>query len=237
MSYQALILAAGASKSQNFKFEKCKFQVRQSQTLLEVSLNSFSGALRKIVALNPSDFRYFEKNTFGDSTILHSISRPTQGALATTGMCLDFLTDDVPTVIAAVDGICNGITEEFLKKMIADDADGGVVIFPSVNPVYSYVRVSHGFPIEFAEKIRISDTATAGVFYFKNKRLLLESIEWAIMNQIKYEESYYLSSAMNKFIFEGKKVVLFETNEDNYYRFSTEDEAKISRDRMEINFG
>jgi hypothetical protein len=42
---------------------------------------------------------------------------------------------------------------------------------------------------------------------------------------------------MNKFIFEGKKVVLFETNEDNYYRFSTEDEAKISRDRMEINFG
>jgi hypothetical protein len=152
-------------------------------------------------------------------------------------MCLDFLTDDFPIVIAAVDGICNGITEEFLKKMIANDADGGVVIFPSVNPVYSYVRVSHGFPIEFAEKLRISDTATAGVFYFKNKRLLLESIEWAILNQTKYDEVYYLSSAMNKFIVEGKKVILFETSEENYFRFSTEKEAIISRARIEENFG
>ena len=142
------------------------------------------------------------------------------------------LLDDIPIVISAVDGICIGILDRFLKKMSESDADGGAVVFPSLGPDYSYVRISKGSPIEFAEKIRIGDLATAGIFYFKNKRLLTDSILWAILNQVRYEEKYYLSSAMNKFIFENKKVALLQISEDNYFRFSTEKEAIDSRARI-----
>ena len=186
-----------------------------------------------MVALNSNDFDNFKSEDFTKNVKLVCISKPTQGALATTGMCLDLLSEDTPIVISAVDGICLGIMVSFFEKMLNENADGGAVVFPSENPNYSYVRISHGVPIEFAEKIRISEIATAGIFYFKSKKLLMDSILWAILNQVKHNDVYYLSSAMNKFIFEGKKVALYEIAEDNYLRFSTAIEAEKSRIRME----
>jgi hypothetical protein len=213
-------------------FRKCEFLYNGKETLLQYSINNFSSARRTIVALNSIDYDFFRNHSFSGSVILLNIARPTQGALATAGICLDLLLDDIPIVISAVDGICIGILDQFLKKMSESDADGGAVVFPSLGSDYSYVRISKGSPIEFAEKIRIGDLATAGIFYFKNKKLLTDSILWAILNQIRYEEKYYLSSAMNKFIFENKKVALFQISEDNYFRFSTEKEAIDSRARI-----
>ena len=232
MIYQSLILAAGAARKPNGDYRKCNFLVDEKVTLLEFSIDTFSSAQKTIIALNPSDFSFYENHAAIGTSTLVNIAKPTQGALATSGMCLDSLADDLPVVISAVDGICLGIIEDFLTKMTETEADGGVVIFPSLNPNYSYVRISQGFPIEFAEKVRIGQFATAGIFYFKNKALLTESILWAILNQVKHEDNYYLSSAMNKFVFEGKRVVLFETTEGNYFRFSTEEEASDSRERL-----
>jgi hypothetical protein len=232
MAYQSIVLAAGSSKPANLNFRKCEFLYNGKETLLQYSINNFSSARRTIVALNSIDYDFFRNHSFSGSAILLNIARPTQGALATAGICLDLLLDDIPIVISAVDGICIGILDQFLKKMSESDADGGAVVFPSLGSDYSYVRISKGSPIEFAEKIRIGDLATAGIFYFKNKKLLTDSILWAILNQIRYEEKYYLSSAMNKFIFENKKVALFQISEDNYFRFSTEKEAIDSRARI-----
>ena len=237
MIFQTIILAAGLPKSPESNFSKCNFPVDETRILLEFAIDKFKTSNKIIVALNNSDYKYFKDHSFQASPSLVNISRPTQGALATAGMCLDLLADNTPIVISAVDGVCIGIIEDFLHRMSESDADGGAIIFPSINPGYSYVRLSHSYPVEFAEKVRISEFATAGVFYFKNKVLLSDSILWAILNQIKHEDVYYLSSAMNKFIFEGKKVVLFETAEDNYFRFSTENEAIASRDRLEKRIG
>jgi len=237
MTYQSIILGAGAPKNLNSDFRKCNFLIDGNKTLLEFSINSFISAHKTIVALNPFDYHYFEQANLVGSPVLLNISKPTQGALATSGMCLDLLSENLPIIVSAVDGICIGVIEPFLRKMLENDADGGVVVFPSINLNYSYVRSSHGFPIEFAEKSRIGELATAGIFYFKNKQLLVDSILWAILKQIKHKDTYYLSAAMNKFIFEGKRVILFETTEGNYYRFSTEDEAANSRDRLKVNYG
>jgi len=234
MLFQSIVLAAGNPESD---YRKCNFQIDENCNLLEFAARAFASAKNSVIALNPYDYEYFIHQKLDGSPNLVNIVRPTQGALATSGMCLDFLAEDLPIVVSAIDGICLGIMENFLVKMSELDADGGVVIFPSENSNYSYVRISHGIPIEFAEKVRIGEKATAGIFYFKNKTLLLEAIEWAILNQVKYDNIYYLSSAMNKFVFEGKSVGLFETSEDNYYRFSTKDAALESRDRMRKSFG
>ena len=232
MIYQSIILAAGGSKPDNANFRKCNFLYNSKETLLDFSFQNFSSAERSIIALNSTDFDLFRNHSFVGSPILLNIARPTQGALATVGMCLDLLVEGLPIVISAVDGICIGIIDKFLEEMSENDADGGAVVFPSENPNYSYVRISNSYPIEFAEKIRIGELATAGIFYFKNKKLLTESILWAILNQVRHEDKYYLSSAMNKFIFENKKVSLLQISEDNYFRFSTEKEAIDSRARL-----
>jgi hypothetical protein len=47
-----------------------------------------------------------------------------------------------------------------------------------------------------------------------------------------FEGTYYFSGAMNKLIYEDRKVSLFKINELDYYRFATENEATDSRKRL-----
>jgi hypothetical protein len=94
------------------------------------------------------------------------------------------------------------------------------------------VRVNRDSPIEFAEKRKIGEFASAGIYYFKNKKLLEDSILWAILNQVKLNNLFYFSSVMNKLVFENRKIMLFKIIEEEYFRFATEKEALVSRKRF-----
>lgn len=232
MKHQSIILAAGPATVDDPEFKKSRFSVDSQKTLLDLSLGVYRSSYKIVVAVNPEDYEFFMSNELGESSHLLNITHPTQGSLPTAGMCLDLIANDMPILISAIDGLCFGIIEHFLFEMRRSKADGGVIVFPSKKLNYSYVRVSQSIPIEFAEKIRIGELATSGIYFFRDKALLIESIQWAILNQISYKNNYYLSSAMNRLIFENKKVVLFNTTEENYYRFSSKKEALESADRM-----
>jgi len=235
MTYQSLILGASGRNNSESRFNKCQFQVRSELNLVNAAIGTNQFANNVVIALDPEDYKLSEFYKVGDKTLLIEIKNKTKGALATSGLCLDLLNDEMPIVIQSVDGLCFNLIHDFVYEMQKSDSDGGVVVFPSINSKYSYVRVSGNTPIEFAEKQLIGKFATAGIFYFKNKELLIESILWAILYQIRYMDNYYLSSAMNKFIFEGKKVSLFKISEESYYRFATENEALDSRERLRNN--
>jgi len=232
LKYQSIILGAGPATAADPGFKKTRFRVDSKGTLLELSLGVYKSSHKIVVALNPDDYEFFISNELAGSSQLLNVTHPTQGALPTSGMCLDLISNDIPILISAIDGLCFGIIEHFLSEMQNTKADGGVIVFPSKKLNYSYVRVSQSIPIEFAEKVRIGDLATSGIYFFRDKALLIESIQWAILNQISYKNNYYLSAAMNRLIFENRKVVLFNTTEENYYRFSSKKEALESVDRM-----
>ncbi len=236
MTYQSLILAAGELASNEKAFYKCRTIVRANESLLEVCLDVFAASKRIIIAVNPGDYEFFTGKNLARNSQLVEITYPTQGALATAGMCIDHLENDVPIIVSAVDGVCFNVIDNFFTTMQKSEADGGVIVFPSDKVNYSYVRVNQSIPIEFAEKSRIGVLATAGIYYFKNRETLVDAILWAILNQVRYGGVYYFSSAMNKLIAEGMKVELFEVNEIDYYRFSTESESgrSILRLRGEI---
>ena len=230
MSYQSLILGAGNSNSVGVsEFQKCKFLVDGKKTLLDFSISNQGSASQIVVALDPQDYHFFKSESLPESVRLLPISRPTQGALATAGMCLDSLSDLTPIIVSAIDGICPKYVDDFYRSMMGANSDGGAVVFSSDHPNYCYVRISNDSPIEFAEKRKIGNLASAGIYYFKNKRLLEESILWAILNQAKFNGRYYFSSALNKLIFDDKVISLFRIRENEYLRFSTESEAIASR--------
>ena len=235
MKYQSIVLAAGPPKTDDESFLKCRFPEMNTMSLLELSVEILKSSQKIIIAVNPDDYDFFHKKELKNNVKLLSITHSTQGALPTSGMCLDLIDDDIPILISAVDGLCFDLIEKFLIEMEITEADGGVIVFPSQNPDYSYVRVSQSSPIEFAEKVRIGELATSGIYFFRNKKLLVDSIQWAILNRVSYENNYYLSSTMNKLIFENKRVVLFQTTEEYYFRFSTREEAMKSLDRIKVN--
>ena len=234
MKYQSIILAAGPATADNPDFKKSRFRVDSKETLLELSLDVYKSSDKIVVAVNPDDYKFFISKKLVESPCLLNVTHPTQGSLPTSGMCLDLIANDMPILISAIDGLCFDIIEDFLFEMQRTKADGGVIVFPSKKLNYSYVRVSQSVPIEFAEKIRIGELATSGIYFFRDKHLLIESIQWAILNQISYKNNYYLSAAMNRLIFKNRKVVLFKTAEENYYRFSSEGEAMESVNRMRV---
>ena len=233
MTYQALILGAGiTTNSHESKFQKSRFLADGVKSLLEFSASSFHSASNLIVSLNPEDFKYFSGEPLDSTIKLISILHPTQGALATAGMCLDLLVHDTPIIVAAIDGVCSKSIDGFYNAMSESNADGGVIVFPSNNLNYCYVRVSKDSPIEFAEKRKIGEFASAGIYYFKNKKLLEDSILWAILNQVKLNNLFYFSSVMNKLVFENREIMLFKIIEEEYFRFATEKEAFASRKRF-----
>ena len=232
MIFQAVILAACESTSTESRFQKCRTPISGDKSLLEVCVETYRSSKNIVVAVNSDDYQHFIPMYIADRIQLVNISHLTEGALATSGMCLDMLDDETPIVVSAVDGICFKIVDKFVAAMHYSAADGGVIVFPSENQKYSYVRVNHSIPIEFAEKVRIGELASSGIYYFRNKRILIDAILWAILNQVRFEDTYYFSSAMNKLIVEGLNVELFQVEESDYFRFSTPAEAERSINRM-----
>lgn len=232
MKYQTVILAAGAGTLSPNDFNKCLFEISERKSLFEFALEIYSKSKLTVVALNSYDYKSFEAQTLPKDVRLLEVARETNGALATAGLCLDLLDDDLPIVLSAIDGLCPTKIESFVQTMNKEDSDGGVIVFKSNNANYSYVSVFEGKPVELAEKRRISHLATAGIFYFRNKTLLLNSINWTILNKVDFNGKFYLSAALNKLIFENMKVSLFEVNDSDYYRFSTNSEAIESLTRM-----
>ena len=230
MSFQSLILGARSPSIEGVAdFGKCRFLVDGEKSLADFSIANQGSASHVVVALDSQDYDFFNIGPLPDRVRLLRISRPTQGALATAGMCLDALSDGSPIVVSAIDGICPNYIDDFYRSMLESNSDGGAVVFSSNRSDYCYVRISNGNPIEFAEKRKIGELASAGIYYFKNKGLLEESILWAILNQAKFNGQYYFSSALNKLIFDNKTISLFKVNENEYLRFSTELEAIASR--------
>lgn len=235
MIFQQVILAAGKEKARTNGFDRCKFQINQELTLMDLAVQNSRGAQKVCIALNPEEYEFFSKKSFPEHIKFVKVLNQTKGALATTALCLDELSENLPIVISAVDGICPDLVLPFLEQMRVEKSDGGAIVFDSRNPSYSYVRMGSSKPIEFAEKKLVGNLASSGVYYFQNKALLIESIIWSILNEIMYEGTYYFSGAMNKLIYEDRKVSLFKIDEIDFFRFSTEKEALASRERLMRN--
>lgn len=235
--FQTVILAAGSNTFLNSEISKTKILApltNQGSTLFEESLIEYHGASNTVCAVNPEDFDFAKDVAVKYRNVtIKPILQSTRGALVTLAICLEDLNPKLPIVVTSVDGLVKNTVNQFAHFMFHANFDGGAMIMNSKNPELSYVMQVDGTPIEFAEKKVISNFATTGVFYFSNVELVKKAIEWVLLSKTELNGMYYISSALNRFIFDNKKVGLYEVNPDQYLRFSTPAEYKISRNLYE----
>jgi hypothetical protein len=201
-------------------------------SLLDLAFQTYGSDYRTIIALpheyDELAFGYREKKC----VIFRKFTTATFGALSTLGLLLNEIPPDLAILVTPVDGHVSSPIKEFVSQMHEGGYDAGVVIFESTNPKFSYVRIHDGLAIEVAEKVRISTSATAGIFYFRDKRTLIDCIKWAMLNDIQTNGQFYIAPSLNYLITQKRSIGIYEVNADQYYRFSTIDEAKSSFDRM-----
>jgi len=115
-----------------------------------------------------------EERNFNTSKILKIINPdssiiitngPTAGAAATCLLAIDKINNEDELVIVAGDQLITSKLEEALQNFRLRDLDGGIVVFKSIHPKWSYVLTSNDDNVQLVqEKQVISNKATAGFY-------------------------------------------------------------------------
>jgi hypothetical protein len=208
--FQHVILAAPeisilASKQDNF-FSSIKRQE-----------SNYPSSTKTIIVIRKG-FLDEGKYSLEETSSFLTIERKTKGALATLGLCLDAIDAKLPIIVSPFDGFIGISEKDFLSAMESSSCEAGLVAFESTNPKYSYVKMIQNEAVEIAEKSVISSLATSGTFYFKDKEILIECIQWAILNRVTFKDDYFIAPSLNSVIMNGSKLGIYEIDENLYTR-------------------
>ena len=107
----------------------------------------------------------------------------TAGAIASALLPYDRIDDSCAIALLPTNSLVeHKYLSAFMDEMYGSVYDAGVLLVESDNTNFSYVRMFESKIIEFVEKTVVGNLATTGVFFFRNKRVLLECARWAFVN-------------------------------------------------------
>jgi len=136
----------------------------------------------------------------------------TEGAACTALLAKEHINNDNPLFFANSDQFVEWDSNEFFYKMNENDADGGIPVFHSTHPKWSFAKLDEdGFVTEVQEKNPISDLATIGFYYWKHGSDFVKYAEEMIEQDIRVNNEFYVCPVYNNAIKAGLKVRTFDT--------------------------
>lgn len=152
---------------------------------------------------------YYLLNAITPNCNIVQVNGITEGAAATALLAKSYLDNDHPLIIANSDQILEWNSRSFLFNMYKVNADGGIVIFNSTHPKWSYAKCTEdGLVLEVAEKKVISDIATAGVYYWKKGSDFIKYAEQMINKNIRTNNEFYICPVYNEAIQDNKNIYI-----------------------------
>jgi len=97
-------------------------------------------------------------------------------------------------------------------KSIVDDfrgrkLDAGVVVFPSIHPRYSYVRLDENeLVVEATEKNPISNHATVGFYWFASGKSFVRAAQNLIRKDARVNGNFYICPTFNELVLEHLRI-------------------------------
>lgn len=162
----------------------------------------------------------------GDSKIeIVNPDQKTSGAIASALLPYDRIDDSSAIALVPTNSlVAHDSLLEFMQAMLSSEHDAGVLLVESQNPNFSYVRMFEGKIIEFVEKKVVGNFATTGVFFFRNKDVLLNCARWALVNNQSTNNHYYVAPSLNYLLTSGRSIGYRVLTLDQYQHssFSTE---------------
>ena len=103
-----------------------------------------------------------------------------------------------------------------------EDEDGVIFTFKASGNKYSYAKSEDGLVTEVAEKVQISDDATAGAYYWRKGSFFVEAAKEMINKDITTNGEFYVAPVYNEML--DKKVVIRPVND--VYHLGTPEELQ-----------
>lgn len=155
------------------------------------------------------------------------ITKLTEGA-ALSVLCAEALVHDSDAVVVVnSDNIILGDdVAKFVELAEREGVDGSILTFKVDSGPWSYARVRYNRVVQVAEKIAISDNATAGVYYFKSWRILRTAVCRMVAANDRFNGEFYLAPAYNYMIGAGMTVTNFTTQKQNFVSLGTPEDLE-----------
>jgi len=149
---------------------------------------------------------------------LFSIQNETAGAACTALLSSGLIDNSEELLILNSDDWADvshaNVVSHFNKKKL----DAGTVVFESIHPRYSYVRIdNNGLVTEAAEKNPISNNATAGIYWYARGSDFVKSAKNSIRKGADFNGRYYICPCFNEMILEQMKIESFKIDSDFYH--------------------
>lgn len=161
----------------------------------------------------------FELNCLDNSQEI-TVVKPqasTRGALATAMLAIDYMSEINPIVLIPTNShLKKEVFFDFVDQMIQDQKTAGTMCVRSTNPLFSYIRVFDEKVIEVVEKKVVSNLATTGIFFFRNRNILLESAKWSFVNNQTTNSNFFIAPCLNYAISKGFDIGYHVAEEREY---------------------
>jgi NDP-sugar pyrophosphorylase family protein len=150
---------------------------------------------------------------FDERAICITIPRVTEGQLCTVMEAQEFLSSEESVIIAASDTYTKSNLKEDLS-FLPEDAAGLISVADLSGEQWSFARTDeNGLVIEVAEKKRISDHASTGIYYFSSGLDLINFGQNLIESGERTRGEFYIIPVFQKMINTGKKIYISKASE------------------------
>ena len=199
--------------------------IEKSLTRIQELLNEYAGIYSKAVIVSKFDILQKFKSEMFVNLVYPKI---TSGAMCTALLAIDYMNINEPIIISGSNSLLKNELPSSIDYFIKKSADVGIITFESHDKHWSFVRVNNeGFVTEIAEKRRISNLATTGIFYFKNASLFLAGATWSILNNLNFNDQYYISHSIPYLILQNKIVTNFTLNNKDNFKYEDKFDEKV----------
>ena len=223
-----LILSAGGELTNDNSdgYPVCLTEIK-GKPLIEILLQKLDGADASFsVMLRQSDVNKYHLDSMvkqiNNKAKVYSVSSSTAGAVCTALIAIETINNQQPLVILNGDEILDINYNDPIDFFNTSNFDAGAVIFDSVHPRYSYVRIDNGFVVEAAEKNPISRNATAGFYWYKTGADFVEAAFNSIRKHSHSDNPYFICPVFNEFILAGKAVGAYPIDKQLYKPFKSQ---------------
>lgn len=224
-----ILLAAGVEQSkQKDGYPLCLSEVN-SVPLIQKIINQTNQITGNRLIVN---FRESEANKYhldnivrllnSDSKVV-KIPFDTQGASCTALLSIGDIDSDDNLLIINGNEYIDIDFSKIINGFIKDKLDGGVVVFKSIHPRYSFVKLNEmGLVIEASEKNPISNIATTGFYWFSKGKDFVSAAKNCIKKDARVNGNFYICPTYNEMILNNKKIGVHEIDEKLYHPIKSE---------------
>lgn len=149
----------------------------------------------------------------GDRAVVVLLDDVTEGQLCSVLAAREYLNGDEDVLVASSDTYIRSDLAIDIAR--AGSACHGLISVANLpGDRWSFARTDEsGAVVEVGEKVRISDHASTGLYYFSNGRRFVATADAMIANQEKTRGEYYVIPVYQKYIDQGLRVELSVADE------------------------